>query len=71
MLVCTSGEWKWSQHASSVLLQSFLLFCAHRSLLASASADHTTRVWDLSELKCALTLPHPDKVNHSCQNDKA
>ena len=40
--------------------------CTHcRSLLASGSADNTVKLWDLSELKCILTLPHPDKVtNH-------
>ena len=48
-----------------------LSFCTHcRSLLASGSADNTVKLWDLSELKCILTLPHPDKVtNHMHTQD--
>ena len=34
-----------------------------RTALASASADKTVRVWDMSGPKCVLTLPHPDKVS--------
>ena len=33
-----------------------------RSILASASADCSVRVWDMVWPKCALTIPHPDKV---------
>jgi len=33
-----------------------------RTILASASADCTVRVWDMVWPKCVLTIPHPDKV---------
>ena len=33
-----------------------------RTVLASASADKSVRIWDMCGPKCVLTLPHPDKV---------
>ncbi len=33
-----------------------------RNVLASASADHTVRVWDMNWPRCVLTLKHSDKV---------
>ena len=48
------------KHTNSVLCLSWNKNTPH--LLASGSADHTVRVWDLSTHKCVETLPHPDTV---------
>ena len=39
-----------------------LKFINTRSILASGSADCSVAVWDLSQVKCVMVIPHPDKV---------